>query len=64
MVRRRDAGFRFATFWNGLSLISSISVMVMSPLGGVPEVGGYYHGSGCLLGSSCCPVMFGSSWSG
>ncbi len=42
MVRRRDAGFRLATFWTSLSLISSISVMVSPPgtPGGVPEVGG------------------------
>ncbi len=42
MVWRRDAGFRLATFWTTLSLISSISIMVMSPLGtpgDVPEVG-------------------------
>ncbi len=31
-----------------------------------PWGGGYCHGSGCLLGSSCClycPVLFSSSWS-
>ncbi len=41
MGRRRDAGFRLATFWTALSLISSISVMVSPGTpGGVPEVGG------------------------
>ncbi len=55
MVRRRDVGFRLATFWTALSLISSISIMVSPP--GTPPDGRYCHSSGCLLGSPCCPVI-------
>ncbi len=57
MVRRRDAGFRLATFWIALSSTSSIDVMV-SPPGGVPEGRGTVTGQGAfLVPPAVCVVM-------
>ncbi len=56
MVRRRDAGFRLATFWIVLSSTSSIGVMVSPP--GTPEGRGTVTGQGAfLVPPAVCVVM-------
>ncbi len=60
MVRRRDAGFRLATFWIALSSTNSIGVMVSPPgtPGGVPEGRGTVTGQGAFLAPpAICVVM-------
>ncbi len=60
MVRRRDGGFRLATFWIALSSTSSIGVMVSPPgtPGGVPEGRGTVTGQGAVLAPpAVCVVM-------
>ncbi len=57
MVRRRDAGFRLATFWIALSSTSSMVSPPGTP-GGVPEGRGTVTGQGAFLAPhAVCVVM-------